>query len=201
MDDASKNVIAFYQTHADRFRQDRNCDLNEKAWLDRFLSHVPVGGHVLDLGCGFGRPIAEYVIGQGYRVSGVDSSPNLIEVCSEHFPEHDWVVADMRTVHFDKKFDGVLAWDSFFHLNHEDQAKMFDVFERYSKAGAPLMFSAGPDEKGVAVNPLWGEPLYHATYSKAEYVDLFTRYGFKLVEHMFSDDACGGRTIYLAVKS
>jgi hypothetical protein len=30
-----------------------------------------------------------------------------------------------------RSFDGILAWDSFFHLNHDDQRRMFPVFRAH----------------------------------------------------------------------
>lgn len=197
-EDFSENVIDFYRKHAERFEEERNCELFEKSWLDKFLASVPEGGHVLDLGCGFGKPIAEYLIGQGYRVTGIDAVPAMIEKCREFFPDEEWVVGDMREIALEKKFDGILAWDSFFHLNHTDQANMFPTFMEHAKAGAPLLFTAGPDERGRSVNPLWGDPLFHATFSKEAYVAFLKKYGFECEDQRFNDEECGGRAVYLA---
>ena len=40
--------------------------------------------------------------------------------------------------------DGVLAWDSFFHLRPDDQRQMFGVFARHAAPSAVLMFNSGP---------------------------------------------------------
>ena len=44
------------------------------------------------------------------------------------FPTQEWIVADMRKLALQRKFSGILAWDSFFHLCHDDQRNMFPVF-------------------------------------------------------------------------
>jgi hypothetical protein len=50
---------------------------------------------------------------------------------------------DMRCLALDRRFDGILAWDSFFHLKHEDQQAMFPIFAAQAAPGAILMFNAG----------------------------------------------------------
>ncbi|MNG42195.1 hypothetical protein D3C84_1319100 [compost metagenome] len=43
-----------------------------------------------------------------------------------------------------------------------------------------------------------GEPLYHASLSKAEYEALLQKNGFKVVAQISQDPACGGATVWLA---
>lgn len=113
-DQAFKAVISLYEKHASAFAKMRPASLAEKAWLDRFLSSLPPGGHILDLGCGNGSPIAAYFLSQGFKVTGVDSSPSMISQCRDKFPHETWLVSDMREVNLGMNFDGILAWDSFF---------------------------------------------------------------------------------------
>src|SRR5215216_3405122 len=96
------------------------------------------------------------------RVVGVDASPTLIALCRERFPGAEWIVADMRELALDRQFDGLLAWDSFFHLSGDDQREMFPRFAGHARPGAPLMFTSGTSE-GVAMGSYRGEPLYHAS--------------------------------------
>src|SRR3546814_14752715 len=78
-----------------RFRS-RGRNLCERPWLDRFSALVPADGTVLDLGCGSGEPVAANLIGRGYRLTGVDTSPTLIDLCRTRFPKHQWIVRDMQ---------------------------------------------------------------------------------------------------------
>ena len=194
---ASNDVIAFYERNAHNFDKDRIRHLFEKSWLNKFLELIPVNGSIVDLGCGTGAPIAEYLIGRGFQVTGVDSSSRMIDLCKRRFPSQKWIMNDMRHIKFDRTFDGVLVWDSFFHLNHVDQQSMFSVFRACANSRAPLMFTAGP-EHGEAVNPLWGEPLFHASFSKEEYDALLKKNGFEIVDFALNDQECGDHCIYLA---
>jgi hypothetical protein len=45
----------------------------------------------------------------------------------------------MRELALRRRFDGILAWDSFFHLAHEDQRRMFAIFADHASIGTVLM--------------------------------------------------------------
>ena len=135
MDEADR-IIGLYERHAHAFDAGRGQSLIERPWLDRFLALVPHGGSVLDLGCGAGEPIARHLIAAGCAVTGVDSSPTMIALCQSRFPDARWIVADMRGLSLGRRFDGILAWDSFFHLRADDQRKMFAIFRDHAAPGA-----------------------------------------------------------------
>ena len=61
--------------------------------------------------------MAAYLMTQGFDICGVDSSPTMIRSGAENFPEREWIIADMRTLDLGRCFDGIMAWDSFFHLS------------------------------------------------------------------------------------
>jgi SAM-dependent methyltransferase len=201
MKDAAKSVIDHYERHARDWDADRNLHVspwNDKPWHDRFVAALPRAASVLDLGCGSGAPVATYMAERGLRVTGVDSSPTLISLCRQRLPEHQWLVGDMRSLRLARRFDGVLAWDSLFHLTPNDQRRMFDVFARHAAPSATLMFNSGPDH-GEAVGEYRGDPLYHASLSPDEYTALLGGVGFTVIAHAVEDwKTGGGRTVWLA---
>lgn len=197
MDREAERIVGLYRRHARAWAEDRGTTLLEGAWLDRFLALLPSGAAVLDIGCGSAEPIGRYLIENGHSVTGVDSSPELIAICRERFPDQDWRVADMRTLSLGRVFSGLLAWDSFFHLRPEDQRRMFPVFRRHAAPRAALMFTSGPAH-GVAMGSYRGEPLYHASLDGAEYRALLDANGFEVVAHAVEDPDCGGHTVWLA---
>jgi SAM-dependent methyltransferase len=191
-------IIDLYQRKAQDWIESRaRTRLLEKPWLDRFRALLPPVAPVLDIGCGSAQPMAAYLIELGYPVVGVDSSPVMIDACRRHFPAQEWIVADMRELALPQKFSGILAWDSFFHLCHDDQRNMFPVFHAHASPQAALMFTSGPAH-GEAIGSFGGEPLYHASFDPAEYRSLLDRNGFRVVSHVVEDPDCGGHTIWLA---
>jgi len=191
------SVVDLYERHAQAWDRDRGRSLQERAWLDRFLSHVRPGGTVLDVGCGMGEPLACYLIDRGFGVVGLDASPTMIERCRARFPDSEWVIAEMRELELSRRFDGILAWDSFFHLAMDDQRGMFPRFASHAREGAPLMFTSGPGE-GEAIGSYCGEPLYHASLSSSEYEQLLATSGFVVRAYVAEDPDCGEHTIWLA---
>ena len=97
---------------------------------------MPAGGAILDIGCGIAEPIARYLIAAGFSLTGVDSSPAMIGLCKSRFPDHDWRVADMRTLALGRSFDGLISWDSFFFLTHDAQRAMFPIFRAHAAPNA-----------------------------------------------------------------
>jgi trans-aconitate methyltransferase len=162
------NIIRLYETYALDWDRERGRSLFEKPWLDKMLSLLPPERSILDLGCGSGEPVARYFINQGCVVTGVDTSSTLVGMCRDHFPDQNWLTADMRTLSLDRRFDGILAWDSLFHLRHDDQRQMFPIFRSHAAPGAALMFTSGPSH-GEAIGTYKGERLYHASLDQDEY--------------------------------
>lgn len=190
-------IIGIYRRHAAEWDRERGRSLFEKPWLDRFVACLPPGARVLDLGCGSGEPIGRYLVDQGLAVTGVDTSGHSIGLCRTRMPEQTWIEADMRTLALGEAFDGILAWDSFFHLAHDDQRRMFEVFARHAGDASALMFTSGPHH-GEAIGEFAGEKLYHASLAPEEYRALFHRSGFDVVDFRADDPDCAGHTVWLA---
>ena len=173
----AERIIDIYDRNAELWDKDRLRILFEKSWLDRFLALLPAASSILDIGCGTAEPIARYIIEAGYFLSGIDSSPAMIRICKSRFPNHDWMVADMRTLSVGRRFNGLIAWDSFFHLTQDAQRKMFPIFQAHAAPNAALMFTSGPSHS-VSIGTYRGQSLYHSSLDEAEYLSLLRNSGF-----------------------
>ena len=191
------DVIGLYRRHATAWAADRGREgLAEAAWLDRFLAILPPRSGVLDIGCGCGEPIAGYLIGRGCTLTGIDSAPEMIAACKQRFPLQAWQTGDMRALDLGRVFDGLIAWDSFFHLSPDDQRRTIPTFREHAAGGAVLMFTSGPDH-GEGLGQFGGEPLYHASLDAAEYRRLLQASDFDVIDHVVDDPTCR-RTVWLA---
>lgn len=191
-------MVDLYERHSRDYERDRaRSTFFERRWLDRFLSFVPRGEAILDVGCGVGAPIARYLIELGFEVVGVDAAPSMVRRCTERFPDSEWIVADMRTLELGRRFAGVLAWDSFFHLGQDEQRAVLPRLAAHCRLGAPLLFTSGPAE-GEAIGTYQEEPLYHASLAPAEYRRLLAENGFTVAEYVPDDPTCGRHTVWLA---
>jgi SAM-dependent methyltransferase len=195
----SDDIIWLYERHAYHWVTDRNRTgvSFEKPWLDRLIAVLPAGRQILDIGCGSGEPIADYMITQGYDVTGIDTSPALVSSCRKRQPNHRWLIADMRKLALAMRFAGLIAWDSFFHLTPEDQTLMFPIFRAHAAPGAGLLFTSGP-RHGEAIGEFHGDALYHASLAPDEYRSLLAANDFSVVTEKMEDPECGGHSVWLA---
>jgi cyclopropane fatty-acyl-phospholipid synthase-like methyltransferase len=192
-------VAEHYDRHAHAFDQARRGAFVERAWFDRFLLGVRRGGRILDLGCGGGEPVDRYLIDHGYAVTGVDAAEKMVALARIRFARQRWLNVDMRKLVISEKFDGILAWDSLFHLHHQDQAAMLIRMAGWLAVEGAMMFNTGPAWDGVA-GCQFGESLYHASLDPWEYRTLFEQLGLTEVAFAPDDPAAGGRTVWLVKK-
>jgi cyclopropane fatty-acyl-phospholipid synthase-like methyltransferase len=199
MDTDADHIVDLYNRHAKAWvsARLRGAQLYERGWLEKFCDLICAGGSVLDIGCAAGEPMATYLVKRGYSVTGVDSSRAMIALFRERLPDQEALVEDMRMLSLQRVFTGILAWDSFFHLNHDDQRRMFPIFRAHAAPRAALMFTSGPAH-GEAIGQLEGEPLYHASLDPTEYKQLLDSHCFDIVATVLEDPSCGGRTVWLA---
>ena len=194
---AAMAIVGLYERKALLWDANRGRALIEATWLGRFRALLPAGGTVLDLGCGAGAPIAGHLLAHGHPVTGVDTSATLLDIARERYPQGEWRRGDMRRLRLGRRFDGLIAWDSFFHLTPEDQRAMFPIFREHLAARGALLFTSGPAH-GTAMGSFGDEPLYHASLSPEEYRSLLAAEGFEVIAHTAEDSDCGGHTVWLA---
>jgi SAM-dependent methyltransferase len=188
---------AVYEAAAADFDRTRDRRLVERGWLDRFLALVPAGAAILDLGCGAGEPIAAHLVAAGHEVTGVDFAPAMLARARARFPAETWVEADMRTLDLGRRFGGIVAWDSFFHLAADEQRALIPRLAGHLVPGGALLFTAGPDA-GEAWGAVVGAPVWHASLSPAGYAGALEASGLLVRGFLAEDPDCAGRSVWLA---
>lgn len=194
-----RDPVEFYATHAARFDAVRSRALEERGWLGAFAALLPPGGTVLDLGCGMGAPVGAWLIAQDFRLTGVDAVPALLERARVRLPAGEWIEGDMRHLDLRRRFDGILLWDSLFHLDVAAQRACFVIIATHAAPRCALLFNSGT-QQGESAHPMFGEPLFHASLSARAYRACLAAHGFQVVRRVEADPACGERTIWLALK-
>ncbi len=190
---------AIYIRHGVTVDRDRHKGLFEKIWLDRFLDRIPAGGTILDVGCGAGEPIAAYFIAQGYALTGIDFPPPVIDIARRRFPDQRWIVADMRKLGLGCRFDGLIAWHSFFHLTKSEQREALRGFAAHLSDGGVMLLTVGPRESEVVGN-VCGDPVYHASLSLEGYQEILTPLDMTVIDFVPEDPGCDFASVLLARK-
>ena len=192
-------ILATYEREARDWARGRIQDLWEEPALLAAVADRAPGLKVLDLGCGSGEPIASWFAARGDRVTGVDGAAAMLAEFEARVPGAHAVEADMRHLALHRRFDVVLAFNSFFHLTPDDQRAMFAVFSAHAAPDARLLFTSGP-----AAGEAWGtvgkSAVYHASLAPEEYRALLSRHGFAVVWFRPDDAGLRGHSVWLARK-
>ena len=103
----------------------------------------------------------------------------------------------MRELALNQKFDAIIAWHSFFHLQQPDQIEMFSTFNEFLLPNGLLLLTTGT-EKSEVWSDINGKPLYHSSLSTEDYNELLKKNNFELINYTANDVHCGGATVWLA---
>lgn len=189
-----------YRQQAMAFDTLRRRDGIETPWLNRFASRIPEGGTILDLGCGSGEPISRFLIEAGYSLTGIDTSPELLDMARARFPTAHWIEQDLRELDLGAiQFDGIISWGTVFHLTQVDQRALIAVMGTYLSPGASLLMTVG-DHAGEGEGFIGDTAVYHASLSVDDYRRCLADAGLAVLDYVTRDPKCGNATVILAEK-
>lgn len=178
-------LATVYDGFADSYHQTRGL-FDVRAVLDDFFVRLPGPGHLLDLGCGAGEPVGRFFLDRGWRVTGVDFSPRMLELAERYAPEMTTVQADMRTLALaDGSVDAITAFYSLFHLPSADHRALFAAMFRWLKPGGRVVFT-------YATEHYTGAPAFDGT---REFMGQALYYGHKTVAELRRDLAEAGFSV------
>ncbi|MGI9265568.1 MAG: class I SAM-dependent methyltransferase [Gammaproteobacteria bacterium] len=200
LSDLATRTREVYEQHGAAFDQQRPKNLYEKKWLDRFIARLPENASILDVGCGAGEPFIPYFLSRGLSVEGLEFAESMLEIVRERFPDLVFYPADMSDFTLGRKFDGIIAWNSFFHLTKVAQRKALVCFSQHLNPGGALMLTVG-GEDGEVVGHVNGAEVYHSSLAPDDYRSSLATLGIEVVEFVIDDEECGQQTVLIGQKS
>lgn len=112
-----KDVIAFFDERAGEW--DAGMVRSDEK-IGRILDNAKVtaGSRVLDIACGTGVLIGDYLRRNVESVTAVDISPEMIRIAREKFPQENVTVlcGDASQAHFPALFDCIVIYNAFPHF-------------------------------------------------------------------------------------
>ena len=175
------NQGKIYDLIATEFANMRDSFYLEQKYLDLLLSYLQPNAHILDIGCGSGYPIATYLIEQGFKVTGVDGSKELLTIANQKCPGMHTVLGDIRTVKLNNKFDALLEWWCLFHIPKEDHEKMITRFAKWIKPGGILEFTTGDEDYEHKSSDMLNQELAFYSLEPKLYEKHLKENGFKIL--------------------
>jgi cyclopropane fatty-acyl-phospholipid synthase-like methyltransferase len=186
-----------YDRIADQFSAARKTlGAKEAEYLAILLAPLAKGSTVLDLGCGTGTPIARHIAAHGHHVVGVDGSAAMLAIARQTLPDHRWIHELMERVEFDGTFDGVICWDSLFHLPRQQFQPVLAKVHRWLEPGGRLMVSSGGmvDDNGSGfTDTMFGHEFFYDSLSPQRMSTLLKELGFEILLAEMCDLPDGGR--------
>ncbi|QXE89132.1 class I SAM-dependent methyltransferase [Geomonas subterranea] len=101
------------------------------------------GRSALDVGCGTGGRIIRKLQDQGFVVTGIDVSEEMINLALQNHPNTSFFVQDICTWETDNKFDFIIAWDSIFHLPIQMHSPVIEKLCSLLEENGVLIYSFG----------------------------------------------------------
>lgn len=131
-----------YSDYAQFYDEGTKTDVASKVHLIKEMieRNRPAAKTLLELACGTGNVLA--LLENDYEVTGLDLSPQMLELAAKKLPEVELYEADMTNFKLGKKYDAVICvFDSVNHLLSYDQWEaLFDrVNEHLNENGIFIM--------------------------------------------------------------
>ncbi|MBA4389119.1 MAG: hypothetical protein C0404_14195 [Verrucomicrobia bacterium] len=169
-------------------------------YVDRFCNLVARGGRVLDIGCGAGIPVTQRLVSRGFAIVGLDFSARMLELARKNVPEAAYELADISTWTPVGRFDGVIAWDSTFHLPPEQHVPVLGKIHGALNLGGLLMMTYG-GRKGQVSSTMFGQTFQHFALASEEYSAALQQFGFNVIFTEVDDPSSAGHVILCARKT
>lgn len=190
-----------YDLIAEKWSRERAASgFRERQYVDRFLELIERGAHVLDLGCGSGTPIARYFLNRGYRVTGVDSSSEMLRLARSKCPEAEFIAGDMTSTELFDRYDGIVAWDSIFHIPKAQHGELFQTMYKWLRPGAAILLSLGGSEDEFTAT-MFDVEFFYSGDSPDVSVALLREAGFDILLSEVDDPSSRGHVAILCRKA
>jgi len=149
-------TLSFYRQEASAYAS-RGEHANSRH-IEAFLSLLPAGAVILELGCGDGRD-SEFMIGRGFKVRPTDGTPEMALAAEQRLgmPVATLLFADL---HEESTCDGIWANACLLHVPREDLPGILSKIHAALKKGGAFYasFKAGETEGRDQFNRYYNYP-------------------------------------------
>lgn len=116
-------------------------------YLDKLNNLLRHNSTILDIGCGAGVPIDQYLVGKGHKVIGIDISEKQIELAKKNVPEAKYIVKDMSNLKSGEyQVDAVVSFYAIFHTPREMHLDLLKKIYSFLNRGGYLLITMGSGE-------------------------------------------------------
>lgn len=143
-----KEVIAFFDTLAPRWDAEL---IRSDEKIGRILdnAHVAAGSRVLDVACGTGVLITDYLARKVESVTAVDISPEMIRIAESKFPQENvrLICGDVEAAELGRDYDAIVVYNAFPHF--PDGARLIRRLASLLREGGTLTVAHGMSRAAI----------------------------------------------------
>jgi len=181
-----------YSSNRDLFRN--------KKYLNILRNYLKPNSEILDIGCGAGKPIDQFLVSKGYKVTGIDISKKQIELAKQNVPQAVFLVKDMSGLDFLKNsFDTVVSFYAIFHIPRENHLNLFKKILEILKPGGYFLATLG-FENWEGSEQFHGVTMHWSHYGKDKNLKLIKEAGFKIMKAEVDESGGEHHFVVLAKK-
>lgn len=194
----NKDVRSSYNKISNYWNNFRNKTQINKCIVE-FTRNLNPHSKILDIGCGTGYPISAYLSKQGFTVTGIDISEEMIKKAKNlNLPNSTFLVEDILNFKSKEKYDAVIAFDSIWHIAHENQKNIYQIVSSLTVYGGLFLFTHGKTDSEI-ISTMWGEPFYHSALDLKSVHNLLTKNGFSILSSIenYQEKTTGHRDLLI----
>ena len=143
-----KDVIAFFDERAGDWDAGM---IRSDEKIGRILDNAKVtaGSRVLDIACGTGVLIGDYLRRNVESVTAVDISPEMIRIAREKFPQENvrFVCGDAETAELGNNFDAIVIYNAFPHFPEPE--RLIRTLSEMLRPGGTLTVAHGMSREKI----------------------------------------------------
>jgi ubiquinone/menaquinone biosynthesis C-methylase UbiE len=199
--DPTELVRSGYNALSRHYRGDDDTTEQYDRWSAELLARLPERGHVLDLGCGCGVPVARRLTAAGHQVTGVDISDVQIERARSLVPDATFIRANATALDLPPAtFDAVVCLYALIHMPLDRQPRLLHDIARWLRPGGWLLATTGQDAwTGTQDNWLGGPAtMWWSHTDAAAYRSWLRQSGLQVTDQRFIPEGDSGHALFWA---
>jgi 2-polyprenyl-3-methyl-5-hydroxy-6-metoxy-1,4-benzoquinol methylase len=178
--DSDDEVRRGYDAAAARYAQWRD-QFKNRPHLDRFIDLLSSPATILDVGCGSGRPIDNYLVEHGYDVTGIDVSPKQIAMAKRAVPSARFEVSNLLDLKpGDYDVDGIVSFYAIIHIPRERHGQILKTLASFLRPAGLLLITMGASE-WEGREDFHGVEMFWSHYGPEVNLELVENAGFDVV--------------------